>query len=405
MKAVIRRLIERIFHLSVAASFGLLGVLPKKKLFVFESFHGRQYSDSPKAFYRYLREKHPEAKCIWAVKKGFEQPFIEAGVPYVTRLGVRWLFTMPRAKYWIFNTRMPWWMKKGKGTIFVQNWHGTPLKRLGLDIQEVNIADTKTEQYRKEIIDESKRWDFLVSPNHFSSEIFRSAFGYDGEVLEIGYPRNDLLKEPVTDGTKQQIFNYLGLACSDEIQIGLYAPTWRDDLFYRKGHYKFDNVFPFEDVLKANPKLVILVRTHYLISDSMDFSKYQNRVINCSDYPDIADLYQVADFLITDYSSVMFDFAYTKRPMIFFMYDYDKYKEKLRGFYFDPIGVLPGSIAYNGQDLLDVVSAELARLKKNESDKDDFISEKYEKFYNEFCINLNKPASQLLYEKITYQNR
>lgn len=350
-----RAIVESIYHVFIYLLFLLLGYFPKKNLLLFESFHGKQYSDNPRALYEYIREAYPDCQCVWAVKRGYEQPFIAAGVPYVSRLGLRWLFTMPRAQYWIFNTRMPRWMKKNSSTIYVQTWHGTPLKKLGLDIDVVHMPEMETSSYKEDFISESQRWDFLISPNTYSTAIFRRAFAFQGTILETGYPRNDELLDPKKRETAgHHIRKTLKIPFGKKVL--LYTPTWRDDQYFTKGAYRFDNHFPFEELLESNEDMVILVRLHYLVAETLNLSSYGSRVIDCSRYEDMRGLLTVADLLITDYSSVLFDFAITGKPMIFYMYDYQKYEEETRGFYFDPQAVLPGPIVQTKDEVVQQVA-------------------------------------------------
>ena len=393
MNAKLRDYLERMYHKVVTATFTVVGRLPKRELFFFESFHGRQYSDNPRAIYEYIQSQHPEATCVWAVKKGFEQPFIDNDVPYVRRMGLNWLLTMPRAKYWIFNTRMPKWMKKTTGTTFVQTWHGTPLKRLGLDIQQVNMPDTDTERYRENFRQESARWDYLLSPNAYSTAIFKRAFAYTGPVLEIGYPRNDILQdEEHLAANRQQVLQKLGL--QEGQKIILYAPTWRDNQFHRKGAYKYDNQFPFAEVLDLDPEVVVLLRTHYLVVDAFD-------MLDCGKYPDIRDLYLISDLLITDYSSVMFDYAFTKRPMLFYMYDETEYDQEIRGFYFDPKEELPGAIVADKKELVAEISAiqETANWQIPQA-----YQESYQAFYQRYCLKDSSESAKVLVSMLLAKN-
>ncbi|WP_086350993.1 CDP-glycerol glycerophosphotransferase family protein [Candidatus Enterococcus clewellii] len=351
-----RKRIETVYHSIVKCLFFILGYFPKKKLLFFESFHGKQYSDNPRAIYEYVRNNHPDYQCIWAVKKGYEAYFDSYKVPYVRRLGVRWLLTMPRATYWIFNTRMPSWMKKSQHTVYVQTWHGTPLKKLGLDIEAIKMPGINTVEYQQDIIQEASRWDILISPNAYSTECFRSAFAYEGKILETGYPRNDVLvrtenKEAYIRSIKKK------LGIEEKKKVILYAPTWRDDHYFSQGAYRYENHFPFQEMLHADKDLVIVTRLHYLIAEKLDISSYGSAVIDGSAYEDIRDLYMIADILITDYSSVMFDFALTDKPMLFYMYDYKNYEEAIRGFYFDPHTILPGPIVMEEEVLVSEVLA------------------------------------------------
>src|SRR5699024_1562519 len=110
-----------------------------------------------------------------------------------SRFRWKWLYVMSRAEYLITNSRMPEWIPKSSNTIYVQTWHGTPLKKLGVDIKDIHMQGTTTELYKKNFIKESSKWDFLVSPNEYSTNIFRRAFQFENMVIESGYPRNDIL--------------------------------------------------------------------------------------------------------------------------------------------------------------------------------------------------------------------
>lgn len=351
-----KKFLENSIHQAIKACFFFLGKLPKKKLFIFESFHGKQYSDNPRAIFEYIRDNCPEYQCIWAVKKGYEMPFVEENVPFVKRLSWRWLWLMPRAQYWVFNTRMPAWMYKNQTTIYIQTWHGTPLKKLGLDIETVKMPEHETESYKLEVIQEAKRWDYLISPNAYSTRVFRQAFNYEGEILEIGYPRNDLLVCENKDKIAFSVRNQLGLSVNQKII--LYAPTWRDDESIRKGAYRFTNHLPVEQLLAIDSSVVILTRLHYLIAD---------------------------------YSSVMFDFALTKKPMLFFMYDKEKYQNSTRGFYFDPTAILPGKIVTDTDSL--VTSVKNVLFSKTEQEQ-----RLYVQFFREFCLENQDATRQLISE-------
>ncbi len=334
--------------------FILLGKLPrKKKLVIFESFHAKQYSDNPRAIYEYMKEKNPEYTLLWSVDRSAIPLFESFNIPYLRRFSIKWFLTFPRAKYWVNNVRLPIWMPKPPGTVYIQTWHGTPLKKLGIDIEEIHMPGTKTETYKKNFVTESSKWDFLVSPNSYSSDIFKRAFMYEGKVIESGYPRNDVLAVP-SETLMSTIKKQLNIP--NDKKVMLYAPTWRDNEFYRKGKYKFEFQFDLERWKeKYGKEWVLLSRMHYLVAENFDFSAHEGVVFNVSDYPDIRDLYLIADLLITDYSSVFFDYAILNRPIIFFMYDLETYRDQLRGFYFDIESESPGPIVQNEKELFQVI--------------------------------------------------
>lgn len=338
--------VPRIFSLAIQ----LAGKLPKKsKLVIFESFHAKQYSDNPRAIYEYMHEHYPDYQLLWSIDKHASSLFDEFQIPYIHRFTLRWFFTFPRAKYWINNVRLPTWLPKPEGTVFVQTWHGTPLKKLGLDIMEVHMPGTKTDTYQRSFANESKKWDFLVSPNRYSSEIFRRAFHYKGEIIESGYPRNDVLSNHRTDNLIK-IKENLGIPAGKKLM--LYAPTWRDNDFYQKGKYKFEFQFSLDNWKKEfGDEWILLTRMHYLVAENFDFTAHEGFVLDASSYPDIRDLYLVSDLLITDYSSVFFDYAILERPIVFFMYDLELYRDQLRGFYFNIEAEAPGPIVQTEEEL------------------------------------------------------
>lgn len=354
--------------------FVVIGRLPKKQnLVIFESFHAKQYSDSPRAIYEYMKEYHSDYRLLWSVDRQAENMFKEFGVPYIRRFTIRWFLTFPRAKYWVNNVRLPGWMPKPEDTVYVQTWHGTPLKKLGIDIDEIHMPGTSTSTYKRNFITEARKWDYLVSPNAYSTEIFRRAFHYPGKIIESGYPRNDILTNH-SAALAETIKEKLGIPA--EKKVMLYAPTWRDDEFYAKGKYRFEFQFDLDNWKKEfGEDWVLLSRMHYLVAENFDFSAHEGTVYDASAYPDIRDLYLISDLLITDYSSVFFDFAILDRPIIFFMYDLETYRDQLRGFYID-IEEAPGPIVETQEELFKAIN----ELK----DSDVRMNPKFSVFKNKF---------------------
>ncbi|MFD2922548.1 CDP-glycerol glycerophosphotransferase family protein [Halobacillus naozhouensis] len=346
------------------------------RLIIFESFHGKQFSDNPRAIYEYLSREYKDYTLIWAADRRYINKFKNYDIRFVKRLSLRWLYLMSRAKIWVVNSRMPLWMIKPSRTIYLQTWHGTPLKKLGVDIENVQMPGTDTERYRRNFVYEASKWDYLVSPNLYSTKIFKNAFKYEGRIIETGYPRNDYL---YTNNNSEEIF-YLKekLGIPIEKRVILYAPTWRDDQFYEKGRYKFNLQLDLSKMKKElGENYVILLRMHYLVAENIDLSDLGDFVLDVSSYEDIRELYLVSDILITDYSSVFFDYANLKRPMIFFTYDLDDYRDRLRGFYFDFEKEAPGP-------LLNTTSSIVKEIIKIENNGHQF-SEKEKSFYSRFC--------------------
>jgi len=332
-------------------------ILPKDEhLIIFESFLGKQYSDNPRAIYEYLAEHYPHLKLYWSVDKQNFDSFAQYNVHYAKRFSVKWLFLMTRAKYWVSNSRLPLWIPKPSKTIYLQTWHGTPLKKLATDMDEVHMPGTNTEKYKKNFVTESSKWDYLISPNEYSTEIFKRAFQFNKTMIESGYPRNDFLFTHNNKNNINAIKNKLQLP--KDKKIILYAPTWRDDDFKKVGHYKFNLPFDLAEMEKSlGDEYLIILRLHYLIAEKIDLSNYPNFIVDYSYHEDIRDLYLVSDILITDYSSVFFDYANLKRPMIFYVHDIDNYRDKLRGFYFDFETSAPGPLVKTTTDLIQAIKA------------------------------------------------
>jgi len=346
--------------------------LPIKENYVLcESFFGKSYSDSPKYIYEYLCKNAPgKYKFIWVINK-------KTYIPYhpikVKRFSIRYCYYMAVCKYDVFNGRQPEWVHKKKGNIFLETWHGTPLKKLVFDQEEVMGASPL---YKAQFYKQSRVWDYLVSANHFSSEAFRSAFLFDKEILEYGYPRNDILHRNNKEEIAARIRKKLKIP--EGKKTILYAPTWRDNEYYGHGKYKFALHLDLRLLRKElGEDYVVLLRTHYFIADSLDVTGVEDFAINVSKYDDISELYLVSDMLITDYSSVFFDFANLKRPILFYTYDLDKYRDMIRGFYLDIETEVPGPLLYTNEEVVEAI--------KHIEDISSEYQEKYDAFYERFC--------------------
>lgn len=391
-KRVMRNRLKKIAKKIIKLSFVFFSIFPvKKRLIVFESFLGKQYSDNPRAIYEYLLKTHPEYKMYWSVDKRFEQNFLNMNIKYCKRLSFRWIYLMARAEYWVANSRLPLWIPKPNHTTYVQTWHGTPLKKLGIDIEKVHMPGTNTIKYKENFVYEANKWDYLVSPNTYSTEIFNRAFAFNGKILETGYPRNDYLINCNNTNQINKVKSENNLP--KDKKIILYAPTWRDNQFYKKGSYKFDFHMDLERMKKElNDKYIIVLRLHYLVSENIDLSGYENFIYDFSRYSDIRDLYLISDVLITDYSSVFFDFANLKRPMLFFTYDLEQYRDTLRGFYFDIEKEAPGFIVRDTLQLIDKI---------NEIDRNGYIMNNITReFSDKFCYLEDGNATKRLVKKV-----
>ncbi|QPW14247.1 MULTISPECIES: bifunctional glycosyltransferase family 2 protein/CDP-glycerol:glycerophosphate glycerophosphotransferase [Mammaliicoccus] len=355
---------------------------------VFESFGGKNYSDSPKYIYEYMQKHYPKLNYIWVFKNP-NQNVITGNAVKVKKGSKEYYDAYSKAKFWVTNARLPLYLNKKDNQIYIQTWHGTPLKRLANDMKIVRMPGTTTPKYKKNFYAETSRWDYLISPNRYSTNIFKTAFWMDeNRTLEIGYPRNDIL---VNRSNDQEYIEKLKkeLNIPKGKKIIMYAPTWRDDEFVKKGKYLFDLKINLENLQKElGDEFVILLRMHYLISNALDLSGYEDFAIDVSNYNDISELYLISDALITDYSSVMFDFGILKRPQYFFAYDIEKYDKGLRGFYMDYMNDLPGEIITDEFKLAE-------ELKDIDKHKEKY-KDKIERFYDKFCSIEKGQSSKII---------
>ncbi|KYG30895.1 CDP-glycerol--glycerophosphate glycerophosphotransferase [Alkalihalobacillus trypoxylicola] len=360
-----------------------------KNRVLFESFSGKSYSDNPRAIYNEMVKQNLPFEYIWIINDTDKE--IPAPAKKVKRFSLAYYYYLATSKFWVLNTRLPNGIKKREEVIYIQTWHGTPLKKLAFDMNEVRMPGTTTEKYKRNFYTESQKWDYLVSPNRYSTEIFQRAFKFDKDILEVGYPRNDVLYQKNNQQDILKIKEKIGLPLDKKVI--LYAPTWRDDEYYGKGKYKFDLKLDLQQFqTRLSGEYVLLLRMHYLIADSINVEGVEDFVYNLSSYNDISELYLVSDVLITDYSSVFFDYGNLKRPIIFFTYDIEKYRDMLRGFYYDFEQKAPGPLLSESEQVINAIE-DISCIKNK-------YSEKFSKFYNRYCSLDNGTSSQQIINQI-----
>ncbi|RIP07827.1 CDP-glycerol glycerophosphotransferase family protein, partial [Staphylococcus gallinarum] len=365
----------------------------KENTILYESFLGRNYSDSPKAIFTYLLENDKDKwNHVWILNdKNLvenEQEFKNENVKIIKRFGWQYFYYVTVSKYFILNMRQPKWLYKKAEQIILSTWHGTPLKRLVFDMENVTSAN---KNYKKDFYNQSRNWDYLIAANKYSEQIFESAFMYPKEnILTYGYPRNDILHN-YTSEYKHHIKEKLNLPTSKKVI--LYAPTWRDDEFHSAGNYKFKLQMDLNRMRKEfGEEYVIALRMHYFISDNIDLTGFEDFAYDFSKYNDINDLYISSDILITDYSSVFFDFANLRKPILFFTYDIEKYQSMLRGFYIDVNNDLPGPLLRTNDELIEAIKQIDLTVEK--------YKEKYETFYQKYCYLEDGNATKRIVDKV-----
>ncbi|MFQ1002061.1 CDP-glycerol glycerophosphotransferase family protein [Modestobacter sp. SSW1-42] len=301
---------------------------------VWNSFNGR-YSDNPRALYEALLARGGGEEHVWLAdpRQAAAFPADAVTVPIGTPAAVA---ALESADVLVANThiQLDRW-RKPPGARYLQTWHGTPLKRIHRD-----ATSLPPDAVLATLDEDIARWDWLVTPGGEGTRLLRSAFRYPGPLLETGYPRNDVLLAPDRDARRARVREVLGIA--DGVTAVLYAPTYRDD----EARPGVDARLGL-DVAALAGRLgdgaVLLLRLHHYMGHQQRPAG-DRRVRDVSGHPDIADLYLAADVLVTDYSSSMFDFAVTGKPIVLFAYDLAHYEGRLRGFTFDLRTGAPGPV-------------------------------------------------------------
>jgi CDP-glycerol glycerophosphotransferase len=346
---------------------------PVRDQILFISWKGKQCGDNPLGIAEELRRRGDDREQLWAVTD-WSVPVPDGGTA-VLRGTQEYYEALARSKYLVSNDDMQAPFRKRDGQVYLQTWHGTLLKRIGFDIANPQFISGTA--YFDHLAKDVAQWDLLLSPNPFSTPLMRRAFRYDGEICEYGYPRNDLLRRGEVAELAARVRDRLGLPAGK--RVVLYAPTWRDNQVYANGRrYRFDMRLDLERAWRElGQDHVFLIRGHHHMADDVPAGMRDGFALNVTAYPDITELFLVADVLLTDYSSAMFDFAVTGRPMVFFTYDLAEYRDSLRGFYFDFEAEAPGPLL--------ATSAEVIAALKDIDAVAASYRDSYQRFAARFC--------------------
>lgn len=323
----------------------------RRRLVVFESHLGRQYSDSPRAIYEEMRRQGLDFEAVWSYAGGRPEGF-PADATLVRRWSLPYLRALARAEFWIDNQSFPLKLTKRPGTTYVQTWHGSALKRMGFDEPGWKLKTRAEQAEQQATLD---RFDhFLIRSEHDVRTLAKAFRLREKVLLRVGYPRNDALVRARRTSERARLVAELGIeelsAIPADKKILLYAPTFR-----HQGQRRFTLPFDVERFAETfGDEYVLLVRAHYLNHVVLPPS-VRGRVVDVSAHHDVTPVLALADALITDYSSVMFDYALLDRPMLFFTYDYEEYVHEGRGTYFDLLERAPGPIVRTEDELYSVL--------------------------------------------------
>lgn len=318
----------------------LISVLrPRRDLALFESDVGKGCTGSPRAVHDEMRRRGLPVETVWSVARG--RGDVPAGARSVRRGSWRYVWTLARAGIWVDSHGFPLDYPKPRGTRYLQTWHGQGIKSIGFDAPDLRADfDRPREVWRAAVA----RWDALVSPSEEFSRLFAGANGYTGPILRYGTPRCDALVHGVS-GTDVRA----RLEIPPDRKILLYAPTYRDSAKGEGASVRADLELMAEELAG---EWVVVLRTHPVERYTVP-GHLRHFVRPAGTYPEVNDLMLASDALLTDYSSVMCDYAITGRPMLFLIDDWDDYRLRERGVYHDLPAIAPGPCVRTTGELID----------------------------------------------------
>jgi CDP-glycerol glycerophosphotransferase len=357
--------------------------MPRRTV-MFESWRGL-YADSPRALSEHLAGSDPSWRRLWVTSGENQFP---SDVTTVPRHGAAYFKDLFTTDILVANDIVSKHLVKGPRVHYVQMWHGTPLKLIGHD--ERAHSYTGAQAHLKRMVRDVEKWDYLVSPGPACSEMFRSAFRFDGEIWETGYPRNDVLRSPGAAARREEIRRQLGIA-PGSLAV-LHAPTWRDDDKADDGRFRQSVLLDPDVMAAALPEgSRLLLRLHRNVRERPT-SPGSEFVLDVSDHPDIAELYLAADVLVSDYSSAIYDFAVTGKPILLFAPDLDRYRDAVRGMYFDYQEWAPGPVSATQEEL----AASLGDLDGVAR----AFAQRYQEFVQRFCPHEDGHASERVADRL-----
>lgn len=329
MKSLILNFVQRLFR--------IIPIRHNKLIFI--DYYGMGYGCSPKSLSDYINEHKPNWKIVWC----FTNPdkFTVKGIKKIRYFSLLFFYELATSKILVTNFRMPVFYKKRKGQKYVQTWHSSlRLKKVEGDVESVLKPN-----YIEMAKHDSNQIDLFVSGCRITSDTIKRAFWYRGEIIESGTPRIDTLIHNSLERIKE-IRSDLGIAL--DMKVLLFAPTFRN--CENKNYLSFDT----DKLLKLindhqKPNWIVLNRFH-----PHDYNKkgdlMSKDTIDVTNYSDVQDLMLIADILVTDYSGLMFDFAYTQKPCFLYVPDLEEYIRSERSLYFD-IKSLPFPMCFSIEEL------------------------------------------------------
>lgn len=354
--------INRIFYIFKNLMFKVMGytfiyTMPiKDKKVVVCNFYGKGYGCNPKYIVEEIIKQNLNYNIVWMVNDiNTQKDDFPKEIKLVKYGTIRALYELSTAKIWIDNSRKHFYPpKKRKSQYYIQTWHGG----IGVKAVEKSVQNNLSKGYIKNAINDSKMADLFISNSKWCTKLYKENFWYNGEILECGSPRVDILFNENTE-LKNKIFKLYNLDGNKNIM--LYAPTFRNSMDINI--YKLDYEKCIEALKnKFSGEWIIFIRLHPNIAHLSDKITCDKNVINVTKYSDMQELLSISDILITDFSGSMFEFSYLKKPIFIYTEDYEEYKKE-RSFTMD-IDNLPFRVNQNNEELINDIN-EFCEVKYN----------------------------------------
>ncbi len=331
-------------------------------IILMNSFGGKKYDDSPRVIFEYMKTqpKYKKYKIYWAFHNPSE--FQIEGAEKVKTDTLKYFIIALKAKYWITNSAIERGLKfKNKKTIYINTWHGSAFKKIGKDIS------------KKSFKFQASKCDVMFAQNNLDIEAYSNAFSIPKERFAlVGLPRND---ELFSVNEEEIIKIRKKLNIPENKKVILYAPTFREYNRDKNGCILAPPINIDNWKERLSKEYIVLFRAHYEVNSVLGI-KDDEFIYNVSNYNNLNELMKVSDILITDYSSLIYDYAILKRPIYCYTYDYDEYLQK-RGFYIDMNKDLPNKICKTEKELLnEIVNCDF-----------DLQREKTTQFVKKFVLN------------------
>jgi len=337
----------------------------------FSVYAGSSATDSQLAIHEELVRTRPDLTIYWGVADASSW-VPEGGTPVVFNTE-QWYRVLSTAGYLVQNIDFDRWWRKRPGQRFLQTFHGYPAKSMGLRMW---VAKNFTKRRLQDELDRTMAgWDLILTPTPEMDVHYRTEYAYEGEIFNQGYPRDDALVRPSAADDRERTRALLGIR--PDQKVVLYAPTWRDHLAL---NYRSAKMVEHLDVVAASEALgddyVILLRGHRFNSKGSERRARTAQIVDVTDYPEINDLILASDAAVLDYSSLRFDFALTRRPMVFLVPDLADYTGGIRGFLFDYADTAPGPMLETAEEVVEALG-DLDALTAAYADRIAAFNEKY----------------------------